>query len=175
MKFIQTINLLSLIAFLLLRKVHCTVRRKADSLNYFDIPKFIGELEHGLHFPLALDQCKHDAALNKGQGDGCIPVTSSSLRANGRQNRCCFSNCSSCFGLTLCFVSRDAILYFPSHRGKKILTGHVRYTRLKKLLKTSASVHSKLMLVICRSWFGVRMSILKLAIFLEYLVKALAS
>lgn len=176
MKFGQTIDPLSLIAFLLLRKVHCTVRRKADSLNYFDIPKFIKALECGLHFPLALDWCKHSAALNEGWNGGFILVTSSSLWANERQNHCCFSNCRSCFGLTLCFLSQDAILYFPPHRGKKILAGCTRYTRLTKLLKTAASVCSKLMLVICRSWYRVSMSILiKLAVFLKYLVKALAS
>lgn len=119
MKFGQTIDPLSLIAFLLLRKVHCTVRRKADSLNYFDIPKFIKALERGLHFPLALDWCKHSAALNEGWNGGFILVTSSSLWANERQNHCCFSNCRSCFGLTLCFLSQDAILYFPPHRGEK--------------------------------------------------------
>lgn len=154
MKFSQTINPLSLIAFLLLRKVHCAITRKTEPLNYFDIPKFIKALESGLHFPLTLDWFKCSTAPKKSQKNGCILVTSSSLRANGRQKHCCFSNCRSCFGLMFRFITWDAILYIHIE-GKKVLTGHAKYTRLTKLLKTSTFVLSKLMLVICRSWFRV--------------------
>lgn len=118
MKFSQTINPLSLIAFLLLRKMHCTITRKTEPLNYFDNPKFIKALGSGLHFPLTLDQFKCSTVPKKGQRNGCILVTSSSLQANGRQNHCCFSNCRSCFGLTFCFMTWDAILYFHIE-GKK--------------------------------------------------------
>lgn len=119
MKFSQAINPPSLTAFLLVRKVCCTVRRKADSLNPFDIPKFVKALGCGLRIPLALDGCERSAALNEGRNRGCILVTSSSPQANGRQNHCWFSNGTSCFGLTLCFISRGEILYFHPHKGKK--------------------------------------------------------
>lgn len=147
MQFSQTINPLPLIAVLLLRKVHCILRGKADSLNSFDTPKFIKTLEYRLNFPLELECCKHSTMLNKGQSDSHILFPLSSLQANGRQSQSHLSNYSSRFGLTLCSISQDTILFFLISNsilrmGEKILTMFAKYVRMTKQLKTALSVHS---------------------------------